>query len=172
MTRRLALVFVALAAVALAGCDLSSIPYAPTEPSGLSPHWRHGVATVNVDPSAEAWRAVVDDNLRQWSVAANFDYRWGDCREGDPGCVYIVGAAINGGRTGFGTLDDGHIPHARITFDNYNPDPRQMDAVACVELGHAAGLDYGTLPMCGGIGTPTAWDLAVVAAVHDHGDPT
>lgn len=171
--RKLTLILLPLLML-LAACDLSSVPWVST--TGKTFHWvnRTGVVTLDVvvDPSFNAtYKPILTETLTDMSLPARVNVRYaaGNACTRTGYCVFVKGKPMNGGVGGFGAGADGHIGVGYITMDN-SPGQAAINVanVLCHEGYHVLGLNHGTAPGPCQRGEPTAWDVAVADAIHDH----
>lgn len=172
-TRGLALILV-LAVLLASACQLSSVPWVSSV-NGQTYHWKRTttaqvVVPVVIDPSAEALRPLIESSVADVSARSKrVDMRIVD-RSGSP-YLKVVGQSMNGGKASISINSQGHIVGGVVYMDNTLPIDSQRQNMVCHELtGHALGLAHGnTEGPCQG-GKLTAWDVAVIDAIHDHVD--
>jgi hypothetical protein len=167
-------------ALLLAACDLSSVP-TPPGPSGETVEWRNPDVSIVIDPTAEFMRVDLTEAAAKWSRAKYVDVEVLSAGAACPaGKVCPVMWGVDFGtpelRMGWGTCDwcRYHEDYGRMDarFDTRWPAGLSRKKGACHEMGHGLSLDHGNvdgpcqLTAWGGA-QPTAWDLAVVDAIHD-----
>lgn len=176
-TRGLALILV-LAVLLAAACDLSSMPYKPGS-SGESVEWHNPDIHIVVDQSAEFVRQDLTEAAAKWSKSKYVDVTILPAGEPCPtGLICPVMWGYNPGteavRMAWGVCtwcrffeDYGRVD---ARFDvRWAPGPTRKNGV-CHEMGHGLGLDHGNVPGPCQNAVPTAWDIAVVDAIHDPKD--
>ena len=162
----------------LAACDLSSVPFAPGS-SGETVEWRNRSVSIIVEPGAEFVRQDLVTAAARWSKAKYVDVSilpaGATCPSGKV-CPVMHGVAYTTPelRMGWGvcTWCRFHEDYGRVdaNFDTrWGPGPSRLNGV-CHEMGHGLSLDHGNVQGPCQNAYPTAWDLAVVDAIHDPGD--
>ncbi len=151
--------------ILVAGCDLSSTPSAAhLRRKAGTQAWVHVIIYNSADPL----RPLIARSMRDWSVASRVELREDAACQAGWTCARFRGADMNGGNAGISWGTDKHIIEGWVTVDNRTPIDSQRQNVVCHELGHVLGLSHGNVQGPCQAGHPTAWDLALLDAIHEH----